>query len=282
MRFVFYNHYHNGDIFASKAYVEDIIKEFPKNEFYYQHFNSSKLLRDVNIEFKSLEAPMGEISDRLPFLVTNNTIFINTWIGNYLNLGDGINWVTYHKMFEKIYSVIENETDKKIDIGPVDYYIPEIRYEYFDIPNLDIPRNSVLISNGPVMSGQSNISSIDFIVRWILENTDRTIILTHFADFRDERIAYTNNIINTSGGDLNEISWVATNCSHIIGRNSGPFCFTHTNKMLNDPNKTFISIGNKESDAFPFGVNIKSNYNFINDSSEEEVLRMLGENLYNL
>ena len=281
MRFVFYNHYHNGDIFASKGYVEDIIKEFPGHEFYYQHFNSPKLLRDTNIEFKSLETPLGAITDRTPFLVTSDTIFINTWIGNYLNIGSGINWITYQKMFRKIYRFIEDETDKSIEVGPTEYYIPEIRYEYFDIPNIDIPQDSILISNGPVMSGQSNLDNMNSVVASVLENTSSTIILTHFADLRDERIAYTNNIINTSHGDLNEISWIATNCHSIIGRNSGPFCFTHTKKMLNNSGKTFISIGNKPNDAFPFGMKLKSNYNFVDDSKQnvpEEVSRILNDN----
>jgi hypothetical protein len=268
MKIVFYNHYHNGDIFASKAYVEDIIKEFPGYEFYYQHFNSSKLLRDVNIEFRSLEVPLGPVTDRTPFLVDKDTIFINTWIANYLELGNGINWITYQKMFRKIYSFIEDETDKKIEVGPAEYYIPEIKYEYFDIPDINIPKDSILISNGPTMSGQSALDSMDSVVNAVLENTDSTVILTHFSNIRNDKIVYTNNLINTSGGDLNEISWVASNCKYIIGRNSGPFCFTHTKKILNDPEKTLISIGNNKNDSFPFGMKLKSNYNFIDDARE--------------
>lgn len=269
MNIVFYNHYHNGDIFASKAYVEDIIKEFKGANFYYQHPNSPRLLRDVDIEFRDIEAPLGALPVREKFRVSKDTIFINTWIGNYLNLGSGINWPTYHKMFNVIYEFLYDETDNKIPLGPVEYYIPEIRYDYFDIPDVTIPENSVIISNGPVMSGQSNLQNIDSIVNSILEHTDYSIILTHFSPFNSDRVYYTNNITNIIGGDLNEISWIAEQCKYIIGRNSGPFCFMHTKKILNDRSKTIISLGNKAEDSFTYGMELPSNYQFILDDAPD-------------
>jgi hypothetical protein len=272
MKIVFYNHYHNGDIFASKAYVEDIIREFPGYEFYYQHFNSSKLLRDVNIEFRSLEVPLGPVTDRTPFLVDKDTIFINTWIANYLELGNGINWITYQKMFRKIYSFIEDETDKKIEVGPAEYYIPEIKYEYFDIPDVKVPDRSIIISNGPVLSGQSELENLNGLIEKLLQETDRNIILTHFAPFNSERISFTNNIIATSGGDLNEISWLASKCEYIIGRNSGPFCFMNTKQILNNANKKIISIGNNEKDSFIYNIPVKAEYNFVHDSNITDIL----------
>ena len=207
MKIVFYNHYHNGDIFASKAYVEDIIREFPGYEFYYQHFNSSKLLRDVNIEFRSLEVPLGPVTDRTPFLVDKDTIFINTWIGNYLELKSGINWGTYQQMFKKIYRFIEDETDEKIDVGPVEYYIPEIKYEYFDIPDVKVPDRSIIISNGPVLSGQSELENLNGLIEKLLQETDRNIILTHFAPFNSERISFTRTTLKQIGHDLIENSF---------------------------------------------------------------------------
>lgn len=266
MQIVFFNHYHNGDIFASKGYIADLIKELKEHDIFYQHLHSPKLLKDLNIEYRSLEFPMGPFHDRLPFFMDHNTVFINTWAGNYLQYGNGINWQTYRLMFEKIYSLLENVIDRSIEIGPIEYYFPEINYEYFDIPNITIPENSIIISNGPVLSGQSNIFSIDSIVPLLLDKTDSHIILTHYAPFQSERVSFTNNLINTTGGDLNEIAWISEQCKYIIGRNSGPFCFMNTKNNLNDSNKTLISIGNKEEDSFVYGINLKCNYHFVDDS----------------
>ena len=278
MNIVFYNPYHNGDIFASKAYIEDIANEFKDATIYYQHFNSPRLLRDVNVQYRTLEAPLGEFDNRTTLHTVKDTMYINTWIGNYLHLGDGLNWPTYHKMFKEIYRFIFDETDKEIALGPVEYYIPEIRYEYFDIPDVTIPENTVIISNGRCLSGQSDIDTIDSLIPAILDNTDCNIILTHFANVNSDRVFYTNTLTERVGNDLNEISWIASQCKYIIGRNSGPFCFMNTKSILNDPDKTVISIGNKEEDAFPYGIGVRSNYKFLSDTYgglEERVLRAM-------
>lgn len=272
MKIVFFNHYHNGDIFASKGYIADLIKELSSHELYYQHYNSPKLLRDLNIQYQTLEVPMGNFSDRNPMAGDKESIFINTWIGNYLSRDNGINWNTYHSMFSKIYSALADMMDRSIELGPVEYYFPEINYEYFDIPDVKIPSGAIIISNGPVLSGQSTLPDLNNIISGLLEKTDRDIILTHFAPFNSDRIHYTNNIIQTTGGDLNEISWVANQCDYLIGRNSGPFCFMNTKNILNDSSKNIISIGNNEKDSFIYNVPVKSNYNFIHDDDVLSVL----------
>lgn len=275
MRLVFFNHYHNGDIFASKGYVSDLIKEFRGWELYYQHFHSSKLLRDLNIEFKNLELPMAKMSDRDVILSDKENIYVNTWIGNYLPYGDGINWNTYHEMFSRIYSFLSDMVDRSIDLGPIDYYFPEIKYEYFDIPDIKIPEGSIIISNGPVLSGQSNLPDLNNLINSLIENTDRNIILTHFAPFTSEKVSYTNNIIKTTNGDLNEISWIASQCEYVIGRNSGPFCFMNTKQILSDKSKKIFSIGNNEKDSFIYNVSVKADYKYFDDSNVMSIVDLI-------
>lgn len=275
MKIIFFNHYHNGDIFASKEYVADLIKEFSGHEIIYQHFNSPKLLNDLNLQFVDLSTPLGPIDNRSQFFRDKDNLFINTWIGNY-NPNDGINWKTYHKMFAKIYSIVSEETDKSIELGPIKYYIPEINYEYFDVPNIKVPENTVIISNGPVMSGQSDITDINSVIKDILENTDKNIILTHYAPFTSERIAFTNNIIHTSNGDLNEISYLAQQCDWIIGRNSGPYFFMHTKNIINDKRKNFISIGNSSTEDLLFELDVPAAHYFVHDNDINNIVKIIG------
>jgi hypothetical protein len=275
MDLVLYNHYHNGDIFASKGYVADLIKEFKGSEITYQHNNSAKLLRDLNISFVSIEVPLGHLRDRVKYFVENNKLFVNTWIGNYLNPSVGINWSTYHLMFEEIYSFISNEIDKEIQLGPLEYYVPEINFDYFDIPDISVPEKSIIISNGPVMSGQSYLSDLNPLINQIVSGTDYNVFLTHFAPFNHDRIHYTNNLISTTGGDLNEISWIAGQCEYIIGRNSGPFCFMHTKKILNNRDKTLISIGNKEEDSFVYGMKFPAECLYFDDTEINKIIGVI-------
>lgn len=177
-------------------------------------------------------------------------------------------------MFKKIYSALSDLLDGSIDFGPVEYYFPEIKYDYFYIPNINIPNDSIIISNGPVLSGQSDIPSLDPLIEFLLNETDKQIILTHFAPFQSDRISFTNNLISTTGGDLNEIAWISEQCKYIIGRNSGPFCFMNTKNNLNNSNKTIISIGNNEKDSFIYDLNLNCQYKFIYD---DNIIKGVGE-----
>lgn len=259
----FYNHAHNGDIFASKGYVKDLINYLSNNNIYYYHMNSLKLLKDLKLINFSLEEKKLDRYNQIS--IDSNNIFINTWVGNYLNLGRGINWGTYHEMFKVIYKEVSKFIGQDIDLKEINYYFPEIDFTYFNLPEISIPKNSIIISNGPVFSGQSNLSDLNVVIDNVIKFTDRTVILTHPTNINNERIIYTKDLLKINDNDLNEISWIAEQCDIIIGRNSGPFCFMHTKNILNDSNKTIISIGNLKEDSFIYEVPTMANSLFIYD-----------------
>jgi hypothetical protein len=62
------------------------------------------------------------------------------------------------------------------------------------------------------------------------------------------------NIIDTSlltntNPDLLQISLISTFCDIIVGRASGPYCYTHTKENLLNPNKTYISFSNNPNEG---------------------------------
>lgn len=278
MRVVFFNHYHNGDVFATKEYVRQIIDHIPDAEFFYQHFNSPKLLADLPVTFVDLSRPMGQIVNRTSFLIDGDDLFLNTWIGNHLDIAPGINWVTYNAMFKRIFDWLRDAEIASIPKRKASFYIPEIDFSCFDVGGISVPENSILISNGPSMSGQSSTEGFDELAQRILESTDYNIILTHPSSVGSgDRIFYTSGMIRTVNGDLNEISFIAERCSVIIGRNSGPFCFTHTKNIINDSSKKMIAVGNKKHDCFTDGMKTECQYIFINDDHEEVTNRIMEE-----
>lgn len=270
-KIVFFNHFHNGDIFASKEYIRQIINSLPNISFEYSHGNSEKLLKDLEIGYSNINSSNLGVTPRTKFFIVYDTLLINTWIGNYLEKETGVNWITYNYMFNQIYKYLRDTDVVDIKKKNVYFYIPTIDFKKFDIPTQKIKAGTILLSNGPSLSGQSDTLGFDGLINEILEKTDRNIILTHDSIISDSRIQYTNNIIKASNGDLNEISYVAEQCDILIGRNSGPFCFMHTKSILNDSNKTLISIGNGASESFVFGMKTLCNYYFINDKDKTDV-----------
>jgi len=273
MKYIFfYNHFHNGDVFLTREYVREIAKLYPEATIKYFHGNSPKIIADLGIKTLNI-SEYNTVFDMRSKFIKDDGLQINTWIGNHLLLNPGCNYLTYNKMFKELIKDIGLDYDVK----DPEYYIPDIDFSQYDIPNnFEIDDSAIMFSNGPVHSGQSNIGSTNEIVQAILDNIpDRKIILTHKTEIINDRLIYTDDIINTSGGDLNEISWVAEKCKTIIGRNSGPFCFMHTKNILNNSQKNIIAFGTVEEDCPSNGLKIECNYTFIDDSSSDLIEKIL-------
>ena len=53
---VFYNQWHNGDVFSSKGYVNDIIQKLPQIKYYYAHECHPKVICDINADYIPVSA----------------------------------------------------------------------------------------------------------------------------------------------------------------------------------------------------------------------------------
>jgi hypothetical protein len=275
----FFNHFHNGDLFASRKYVEDIIEQLPDMDYTYAHIFSPKVLKDVKANYADLN-----IYPQLPYTTVKyhdeNTIYINTWIGHYPYLEYGIAWLTYHVMFAELYSYISNLTGHQLVLKDMSYYIPEINFEEYDVPkDLELDyENSIMFSNGPVNSGQSHVGNIDEVVSHIAKTfPEKKLILTAPSSVDLPNIVYAADLIKTEGGDLNEISYLAEKCKYVIGRNSGPFCFMHTKNILNDETKNIISFGCFPKDYFNYGMTVPATYSFLIDSDLNNLLLAISD-----
>lgn len=271
---VFFNHYHNGDIFFSKGYVRAIMKLLPEINFFYAHSNDRKIIRDLEIG----SYPMSNVPARNidPFAEVSDTLYVNTWIGNHILLGvGGCNWLTLHQMYRLIFEVISSKV-RPIELGSIRQYSPFIDYSFFDVPTdleLDF-ENTIMFSNSPVLSGQSSIDSVDFIVQALLDNfPEKKVILTGPTAIESDRIMHTSNLIQTNGSDLNEITWISERCKFIIGRQSGPFSFMQVEGNVDDSRKTIISFSNDPNVDWLHLLKNKSSYSILMDHDSEALVR---------
>lgn len=253
MNLIFYNNWHNGDVHFTREFIKDIILKTNFNEYFYLQNNSYKLLKDIDILKKGKTNKF--CSDNNIILQINNDIYVNTWIGVGYYLEDiGVpNLKSYYTLFEHIYKKLN------IKLENINNYIPEIDYNYFDIKEIDNfisnnNRNKILIDNVEGNSYQSKKIDFDSIIKEIIVSfPDFDFILTNSQNkLLFDNVFYTNDIIKTENGDLNEISFLSTFCKIIIGRSSGPYNFSIVKKNINDNNKSFICICDELNHAFWF------------------------------
>jgi len=171
----------------------------------------------------------------------------------------------------------------KIKIKDIKDYVYETDYSCYDIPsNLSLDyENTVMISNGNVMSGQSNLQSMDNIIHYLVNVfPEKKFILTHESSIQSNNILYTKDLIQTNGSDLNEISYIADkHCKYIIGRQSGPFIFMNTSSILNNKNKKIFSLRYNRNCDFLYQIKVDSEYFSILDKDINYVFDIIEKNL---
>ena len=238
-----YNHFHNGDIFYARVLINALIEKYNVN--FYHNLNTP-LLSDIDglTEIKGVppnfDIHWGDLNNKNvnSWIGQQNMIFVNTSI-------PGCSFENYFTLVKQIVSHygIDIKTDEH-------FYLPVVNYERINNYEMINEKMSelkskyekiILLSNGNVNSGQSlNIDLSSLIIN--LANTNPNCL---FLTTNDIQTGY-DNIINTSVltntiPDLLQISLISTFCDVIVGRASGPYCFTHTKENLLNENKTYIS-----------------------------------------
>lgn len=289
----FFNHYHNGDLYHSKPFVSDLVHQLKDIKFCYFHSKDVRILTDLEIpQFDigsignnpRIQIVQGEMND-IP------SLFINTWIGAYFELlGDGQCSLRFtYRLWQHIYGTLNEQFGLKVRLDDIEEYWPIIDYRKYHTANIDhfIEENKnkklILICNGQGLSGQCSFNTdMSLEVKDLAQkNPDKIFITTSKIGSFANNIFYTGDITRVTP-DLNEISYLSQYCNLIIGRSSGPFCFSTTKRNINDSFKTFFCFGDNEKDSYPYDMPTKANYLFHKYSNRDTLMNEMSRLLENL
>lgn len=254
MKVVFFNHFHNGDIHASRGLVRQIMQKLPEVSFEYSHRNPANLLSDIpNLTFSSY-AINTVPNEHISLLRFGDTIYFNTWYAQqhfkHMNRY-GITMDSLYAAFDENcrltwgFSLEDLSKDPKV-------FFPSIDYSKFEIEHAqkwikDNPGKKILVENGKALSGQAHDFNLTPIITRIASNHPNTTFIISNNDnvSLPSNCIYAANIIKkTTRSDLNEISFLSTHCDSIIGKASGPFTFALTQQNLFERNVKFICFSN--------------------------------------
>lgn len=277
---IFYNHFHNGDLFNSKSFVDEIMKNVPV-DFYYAHNKSPKILQDFNLTQIRLEQvfPITNNDMKVRVIVAPNATLVNTWIGAYFEPDGECTLRFSYGMYEKVYAAINDlyKTNLKLNEDQKQYF-PFTDYSKFDLSRVnkflsDNSSKRILFCNGPALSNQclynGDMSSI--IVDLAKEHRNISFIATHKFECSESNVFFTDDIIAVNDCDLNEIAYLSEHCDLIVGRSSGPFSFSCNRNNINDSKKTFLCFGDKITDCFMHGTDTSSKFVFEKFSNLENL-----------
>jgi hypothetical protein len=275
---VFYNRWHNGDVFLAKGYMIRLINRLKQSNrefnFYSAHVNSPKLLLDLDATHINLNEKSIPAQDHHTVLVVDDTIYINTWVGAYKKFFNQqqhhSNLVTISYIWVSIYYTLQTLLDIRLfgdyehdKFSPIDG-VPTTIWQNYDIePVKDFvvdKDNLILFCNGRVRSAQTRYSNIglmsESIIALAAENPNYNFVCTEkFINHLNlNNIFFTDDIFaNVRGGDINEIAYLSTFCDVIVGKSSGPHMYCHVKENL-DRDCIFFTVGDRQSDDYLYNL----------------------------
>jgi len=239
-RISLYNEYHNGDIFYSRVLVQNLSKFF---EIDYYHKNNVGQFEDLhNIN----EFPISRLDE-----LDSETPRFNTWVGqqNAKFLKDTLcSFYTNKKILNEFFKKEEFKILNDLELLPVILYenLPNIEIIKTKLNQYNQYNKKILICNNRVLSGQSSNFDFDLLLQNLVTKYKNFLfVFTNPTKLKGQNILYIKNLTEVEF-DLLYISYISTNCDLIIGRASGPYCYTHVKENLMDRDKKFISICNNE------------------------------------
>lgn len=272
---VFFSNGHNGDIIHSKSFIDDISSNvtFP---CLYSYKGSPEIIQDVAAKYTQI-CPKNYYDT---FIESSSILYVNTWLYPYIIQPEykGVTLKTNYKIFDLIYKKINSIFNTNLQLKSIEEYFPSIDFSKInhDTVSKFVSTNTakkVLFCNGKIRSGQSKYNSnmSDLITKLASTYKNITFIATEKFNCNLDNIMFTDDIINIKGCDLNQIGYLSTFCDLIIGRNSGPFCFTTIKDNLNNPNKTFYAFGHNKTDCFLHEIDISSKFIFQSSEIIEQI-----------
>jgi hypothetical protein len=299
---VFFNAFHNGDVHVSRGFVRQIMSKVKQlhgdTVFSYSHRNPSNLLADIEgLHYNPhLINQVGSEHNNLVRL--GDMVFINTWYAQqrwkYMNRY-GITFDTLYAAFDDTCKSIWNFSLEDISQNPSDFF-PVIDYDKFHIGPAQQwlaghPEKKILVENGLAKSDQAtNFPLVPVIVKAAQRHPEMTFILTEKDGANlPPNVVYSHNIIRKSErSDLNETSFLSSQCDLIIGRSSGVFSFCLTQDNLFRRKIKYLCFSNltpTHDNKYWLGslMTDKINYNShilnVNESNPDRAFNLIEEHL---
>lgn len=286
----FYNHWHNGDVFSGKAYMWNLMTQYPGFNYVYAINSHPKTVADLRCNMRSAEELPECAAWNIKGGHTHDTIYINTWFGVYRHeVSDPgevhANYVSLHRMWCSIYAKLSELLNIKIKVDS--HLLAGVAQTDWTCYQIDIADKFVntcasskinLFCNGSVRSQQSDVGDMQELINTLaITYPDQTFVATQQFDTTLPNVHFSNNIFQLHN-DINEIAYLSTHCHMIVGKNSGPYMYCHVKDNMNNPAKKFWSLSQRPSDSYAYGVdNLVCEYYHSMCSQTEDLVRQFNQ-----
>jgi hypothetical protein len=136
------------------------------------------------------------------------------------------------------------------------------------------------------MSQQSSMGNMEKIIDNISSAfPDHRFLVTDRVNVQKPNVQYSEDVLDGTVGNLNQISYITHSAVLIIGKNSGPFTYSHTRENMENPRQTFMCFSHKMKECLMGEGEYLANSYFSNSTddavSTNIISKLIAEPVYN-
>lgn len=252
---VFYNNCNRGDLHVSRELVKIVARCVPSKEYYYAHNFSNRILLDLPLH--CIKPTHLDRNRQFSHDARANILTLNTWYGVSPRSPGRCHLSTLVDLFQ--FHIERHEIN--CTLPPLEQCIPTIDYSKYNIAgprefmqrSASAWRKRVMVCDGPVLSRQTGGTLEDFraaVLGAAIAHPDVLFLMTERGGVpAQQNIMYTADITGQPTDDLNECSYISTQCDVVIGRGSGPYTFAYVAENFGNPKKTMLCFTDSEQTA---------------------------------
>jgi hypothetical protein len=299
---VFFNNFAFGDLHVSRGLVRATMQLLPDVQFGYVHHRGPDVLADIpRLTLLKQDLPREVDVRETVRAVVDDTLYVNTW---YCAGGDQFTRRYDSRCcFDVLYDMFEEMLQEHFSMRLVRQFQPESLFPTIDYGCFDIASASeflaqetrpiVLVCNGDVTSGQAENFDLGGHVREVAAKMPQYVFVLTSKDWRmpTDNVLYSSDIIRKEPGrcDINEVSFLSSKASLIIGRASGPFTFAVTQQNLFEREPSWLCFCRQDfgnpfwlGNRFSLHVKYTSEIPQFRATSRKEVCEIVASTLENL
>lgn len=283
MRLIFFNRWHNGDVFLTLGFVRLVAKQLIIPVIYSHPYNLD--IDDEVFEHRGLDLIPAEVGNDIRFKVNeeNGDLYINTWVGAYKEEffpdSQHPDFLILRQIWKSIFARLGLDFPERgddFDLLPIakvswcDRKKARLSEFFNDISRFD---ENVWVCNSYPKSVNVNPEVLDFCLGAVaLKYPSVSFFCTRSFAISAPNVKFIDRYFESNEGNVFAISYLASFFRKFIGMNTGPMTVAGSRPVMSNPTVQFLYLGGNRSDIPFINAHVSADIAHVSDIEVDSVI----------
>jgi hypothetical protein len=283
MRVVFFNKWHNGDVFLTLGLVRLVAKQLAAPVIYCHPY--SRDIDDEVIAHQGLDLVPPEIGNHVRFKVNENNgdLYVNTWVGAYKEEffpdSQHPDFLIIKQIWKNIFARLglvfpsrdgDFELLTNANVRCCDQKKARLPEFFNDFSKFD---KNVWVCNSHPKSLKINPEVLDFCLGAVAAKYPNVCFFcTRSFAISAPNVKFIDRYFETNVGNVFAFSYLASFFTKFIGMNTGPLTVAGSRRVMSNPSVRFMYLGGNKSDIPFINAQVSADVSHISDMRIDSVI----------